>query len=265
MTQDILMSVEDGIATITFNRPEARNAVSPEMSRGLRDSLASIEHDDKVRVVVLRGAGGTFMAGGDIKAFNKAVQSPAAERRRLFEERIHNFHPTIYMMRRMKKPIVASVAGAAAGIGVSFALACDLIIAADTAIFTLAYINIGTSPDGSSTFSLPRAVGLKKAMEIALLGDRFDAASAREIGMVNFVVPEDQLEADTVKLAQRLATQAPVALGRTKLLLNASLQSSMEAQLNDEALNFSECAATDDWIEGVSAFVEKRKPVFKGN
>jgi len=143
-------------------------------------------------------------------------------------------------------------------------MACDLVIAADTSFFTLAYVHIGTSPDGGSTFLLPRTVGMKKAMEIALLGDRFDAKTAQQWGLVNFVVPAAQLADETRKLAERIASGPSHALGNTKLLLNSSLGNTLESQLQAEGVSFADCAATRDWAEGVTAFGEKRKPQFRG-
>ena len=145
------------------------------------------------------------------------------------------------------------------------ALACDLVIASDDAFFTLAYCKIGTSPDGSSSFHLPRAVGIKKAMEIALLGDRFDAETARNIGMINFVVPKNDLESETKKLAQRLANGQTHVYGNTKALFYRSLENQFEAQLQAEAEYFSDCASRDDFREGVTAFIEKRSPNFTGS
>ena len=266
MGQHLLTAVQDGIATMTMNRPQARNALSLDMRQDMRAFLAEIEHDPKVRCIVLKGAGDHFMAGGDVKSFSEIVKTTTGEeRRRQFEHRIHDLHPLVFLMRRMPKPIIASVQGAAAGAGLSFAMACDLIIAADTAFFTLAYINIGTSPDGSGTYFLPRLVGLKKAMEIALLGDRFDAATAKAAGLVNFVVPAATLEAETARLAARLANGPTRAIGNTKRLLNQSLERSMEEQLAAEAVSFADCAASADWAEGVTAFAEKRKPRFTVN
>ena len=154
--------------------------------------------------------------------------------------------------------------GAAAGFGLSLILACDLAIAAEDAFFTFAYIKIGTSPDGSGTYFLPRTVGMKKAMEIAMLGDRFDAATALQLGILNRVVPAADLATETRALAERLAAGPTHAIANTKALLHDSWNNTMETQLANEAVSFADCAATDDWVEGVTSFAEKRKPVFRG-
>jgi 2-(1,2-epoxy-1,2-dihydrophenyl)acetyl-CoA isomerase len=264
MSNELIVSVDNHVGYLTMNRPEVRNALSEDIRSGIRESLIKWERDPNVRAIVLKGAGDHFMSGGDVKSFGKMAATPPEERRALFEQRIHGLHPLMYLMRRIRKPIVASVQGAAAGAGMSFMMCCDLVIAADTAFFTLAYINIGTSPDGGSTYFLPRTVGMKKAMEIALLGDRFDAKTAQSWGLVNFVVPAAQLAAETQKLAERLASGPSHAIGNTKLLLNGSLGNTMESQLQAEGVSFADCAASRDWAEGVTAFGEKRKPVFKG-
>jgi 2-(1,2-epoxy-1,2-dihydrophenyl)acetyl-CoA isomerase len=147
----------------------------------------------------------------------------------------------------------------------SLMLACDLVVVAEDCVFTMAYANLGTSPDGSSTYSLPRVVGLKRAMELALLAERFDAARAYELGLVNRVVPAAELEAETMKLARRLAAGPTRAYAHTKALLNRSLQSAYEEQLQAELESFGDCVANPDFVEGVHAFVEKRKPAFKGS
>ena len=191
--------IRDGsIVTLVANRPEARNALSMEMRTLLRDALHDIEHDDSVRCVVLKGAGKHFLAGGDVKGMVDAIKLPPDEIRKSFVLRIHDLHPIMFAMRRMRKPIIASVQGAAAGAGVSLAAACDLIIADEDAFFTLAYCKIGTSPDGSSSFHIPRAIGIKKAMEMALLGDRYTAQQAADMGLINFVAPKGKLEEEMV-------------------------------------------------------------------
>ena len=261
---DLLVDKQNSIATLTFNRADARNALSLEMRSMLRDALHDIELDDSIRCVVLRGAGDHFMAGGDVKSMSTMLDEPASVIRNNFVNRIHDLHPIMFAMRRMPKPIIASVEGAAAGAGVSVALACDLVIADENAFFTLAYCHIGTSPDGSASFHLPRAVGIKKAMEIALLGDRFDAQSAKDIGMINFVAPAGTLAEETDKLATRLANGPTHVYGNTKRLFYRSLENEFEAQLQMEGEMFADCASRADFREGVAAFVEKRKAKFTG-
>ncbi len=263
---DLILSVDEGIATLTMNRPQARNALSNDMRSELADALHDVERDPAVRCVVLTGAGEHFMAGGDVKNMAATLaELPSEEIRKSFLYRIHDLHPIMFAMRRMPKPVIASCRGASAGAGVSMALACDLIIAAKDAFFTLAYCHIGTSPDGSSSFHLPRAVGIKKAMEIALLGDRFNAREAKDIGMINYVVETEELAAETGKLARRLANGPTHVYGNTKALFYRSLESEFEAQLQTEAEYFADCASRADFREGVTAFAEKRKPVFTGN
>ena len=261
---DLDAQYQDGIATLIMNRPEARNALSMDMRASLTDVLHDIEQDESVRCVVLKGAGKHFMAGGDVKGMGESIKKSPKEIRKEFILRIHDLHPIMSAMRRMPKPIIASCQGAAAGAGVSMALACDLVIASAEAFFTLAYCRIGTSPDGSSSFHLPRAVGIKKAMEIALLGDRFDAQTAKDIGMINFVVPSVELEAETKALAQRLADGPTHVYGNTKALFYRSLESEFEEQLQAEAEYFSDCASRPDFKEGVTAFIEKREAKFTG-
>ena len=253
----VLAEIQDGVATITMNRPDSFNALNGEMARGLVDAMARAETDPAVRCVVLQGAGKNFMA-----FHGKLGETPEA-RRAYFSELIGGVHPTIVSMRRMEKPVVAKLRGGVAGFGLSLAMACDLSVAAETAYFTLAYCLIGTSPDGGSTYHLPRLVGMKTAMEIALLGDRFDSHKALELGLVNRVVPEAELDSETERLARRLAAGAGLALGRTKRLLNASLGNDLESQLAAEQEAFAASAATADFAEGITAFVEKRKAKFE--
>ena len=262
---DLLIDYADGIATLTMNRPEARNALSSEMREELDDAFHHFEQDDDVRCVVLRGAGEHFMAGGDVKGFGTILaEEDPADLRDLFLHRVHELHTLMFVMRRLPKPTIASVRGAAAGAGVSFAAACDLVIAAEDAFFTLAYCHIGLSPDGGSTYALPRTLGTKRAMEMALLGERIDAQTMARAGLVNFVVPPEELEAQTAALARRLADGPTRAYGNAKRLIYASSENQMERQLQMEAEAFSDCASSADFREGVTAFVEKRKAVFQG-
>ncbi len=262
---DLKVNKDGPITTLLFNRPEARNALSLEMRSMLRDSLIEAENDKSVRCVVLRGLGGHFMAGGDVKSMKEMIKNDPDTIRNYFLNRIHDLHPIMFTMRRMPKPVIASVEGAAAGAGVSLALASDLVIADSESFFTLAYCHIGTSPDGSGTFHLPRAVGMKKAMEIALLGDRYDANQAKDMGMINFVVKQGTLEHETNKLAERLSKGPTHVYGNTKRLLYKSLETEFETQLQMEAEMFADCAKRDDFREGVTAFAEKREPKFTGN
>lgn len=260
----VLAKTQNGICVITLNRPAALNALDPDLMVGLRDAVFAAEHDHAIRCVVLRG-GSHFMAGGDLKWFCRLIEGrSAAEKTVLFHKIIHDVHAIVLSLRRMQKPVIASVRGAAAGFGLSLMLACDLAIAADDAYFTLAYCLIGTSPDGGSTFALPRTVGSKRAMEIALLGDRFDAATAERLGLLNRVVAAAALESETMKLADRLAAGPTAVYGRTKALLNSSLGNGLEYQLQREAEAFAQCAAEPDFSEGLKAFIEKRKAAFKG-
>jgi len=265
MTDKILVDIRDNVAWITFNRPEARNAFDQEMRNGFYGILADLERDDAVRCLVMRGAGKGFVAGGDVKTMYDATRTMDAEAR--YKERLHSMHVTDYRiqaLRRMPKPVIASIHGACAGGGVSLVGASDLAIAAEGTIFSFAFSRIGVSPDGGSSYFLPRTMGMKKAFELAFLSERFGADTAREIGLVNWVVPADRLEAETETLALRLASGATQAFGRTKALFNASLNNTLEQQLAMETRCLAESMMTEDHVEGVTAFVEKREPVFKG-
>lgn len=260
----VLSEVSQGVATITLNRPAALNALTPEMMEGLIEASAQCERDDKVRCVVIRGAGDNFMAGGDLKGFHKSLTEDRERYLRRREMQVVGAHQLIYQLRRMGKPVVASVRGAAAGFGLSLVLAADLAIAADDAMFTLAYRHVGLSADGGATYFLPRVVGERRALELALLGERFTAERAKELGIINWVTTYARLEEETSLLSRRLADGPTVALGLAKRLIRSSLDNSWDEHSHREAESFAVAAATEDHLEGVSAFVEKRRPVFKG-
>ena len=260
----VLYEVRDAVATLTLNRPQALNALDLAMIDALAEASARAAFDREVRAVVLRGAGEHFMAGGDLKWFREQLALPPAERQARFSRLIGAVHASIEQLKTMEKPVVASVQGAVAGFGLSLMMAADLALAADDAYFTLAYCRIGLSPDGGATWSLPRLVGLRRAMEIALLGDRFDAARAGELGLVNRIVPRAQLADETAALAARLAAGPTAALARTKALLNASFTQPLSAQLVGEQHAFAACGAEPDFAEGLAGFFEKRPANFSG-
>jgi len=262
--QQVLTEFADGIATITLNRPAALNALTAQMMEGLIDATGRIERDADTRCVLIRGAGDQFMAGGDVKSFHKSLTEERDNYLRRREMQVVGAHQLIYQLRRMPKPVLVSVKGAAAGFGLSLVLAADLAIAADDAIFTLAYRHIGLSADGGATYFLPRVVGERRALELTLLGERFDAQRALSLGIVNWVVPVASLETETTKLAKRLAAGPTAVYGRSKRLIQQSLDQSLESQLQAEAESFAQSAIGADFKEGVRAFVAKRPPRFSG-
>lgn len=261
---DILFERHDGFVTVTLNRPEARNAITADMVLQLNDFLLSIESDRYVRCVLLTGRGEHFMAGGDVKSFAATVDLSGEQRRQMFRDRVRAVAPLLMTMQRMPQILVTAVRGACAGAGLSWVAASDLSIAAKSSFFVLAQVGIGVSPDGSGTWWLPRVMGLKKAKEIALLGERFSAAEAERFGLVNRVVDDEQFDVTVGSIVTRLAAGPAVALANTKRLLNQSSSMSLAAQLDTEAESFAECAEDADFIEGASAFIEKRRPNFGG-
>jgi 2-(1,2-epoxy-1,2-dihydrophenyl)acetyl-CoA isomerase len=254
----------DAVFEITLNRPEILNAVNRETIAALAAAVAEAGDDPAARAVLLRSAGTHFCAGGDITMFAELISLTPAERQKALYGIVDTLHPLLVRMRHMPKPVVAAVQGAAAGFGLSLVLAADLALAAEDAVFTSGYIHLGTSPDGGMTATLPRIVGLKHAAELMLLGDRFDARRALELGLVNRVVPAEKLGAEAAALATRLAAGPTHAYGRTKALLQATLGDAFDAQLRRETESFAACAASEDFAEGVRAFLEKRAPVFTG-
>jgi len=260
----VVVERHEGVLEIILNRPEILNAVNRETIAALAAAVAEAAEDRAARVVLLRGAGTHFCAGGDITMFAELIRLPPAERQKALYRIVDTLHPLLVRMRRMPKPIVAAVQGAAAGVGLSFVLAADLALAAEDAVFTSGYIHLGTSPDGGMTATLPHIVGLKHAAELMLLGDRFNAQRALALGLVNRVVPADALDTEAAALAARLAAGPTHAYGRTKALLQATLGDGFDAQLRRETEAFAACAANEDFAEGVRAFLEKRRPVFAG-
>jgi 2-(1,2-epoxy-1,2-dihydrophenyl)acetyl-CoA isomerase len=260
MSQALLLTVEERVATLSFNRPQVYNAMDADMMIQFRAAAELVQKDPAIRAVVLRGEGKAFLAGGDVALFHQHVK----ELPDLIVRWGREMHFGILALRRMAKPVLASVQGACAGAGFSILCAADLAVAADNAYFSLAYSNIGASPDGGSTHFLPRLVGYKRAMELTLLPKAFDAKTARELGLVNWVVPAEQLAQETQRIARELAKGPTTAYGEAKRLLNGSFGRGIEAQMEEELAAFARCATTHDLVDGIAAFVEKRKPNFKG-
>ncbi|PIE00476.1 MAG: enoyl-CoA hydratase [Thiothrix nivea] len=262
MSDVVSLSVEEHIATLTLNRPEVLNTLNDEMAYALQERTAQVAEDNAVRCLVIQGAGGHFMAGGDIGYFAGCIDIPPAERHAEISRIIETIHDAIRSIRLMHKPVVASVSGAVAGFGMSLLAACDLAVAADNTKFASAYCQLGISPDGGGTFFLPRLVGDKRAREIMFLGERLTAQEALQLGLVNQVVATEKLQSATAALVKRLVKGPQQALIKSKLLLNQSLNNTLEAQLLLEQQNFAECAVTTDFEEGIRAFMEKRIPQF---
>jgi len=259
---NVIVRRHDAVLEILLNRPEVLNAVDRGTISELAAAAAEAAEDASTRAVLLRGAGAHFCAGGDINMFGELIELPPAERRKALYGIVDGLHPLLVSLRHMPKPVVAAVKGAAAGVGLSLVLAADLAIAADDAVFASGYIHLGTSPDGGLTATLARVVGLKHAAELMMLGDRFDAPQAVQLGLVNRMVPAAALDAEATALAERLANGPTHAYGRTKALLQASFGDAFDAQLRRETESFAACAATEEFVEGASAFLEKRRPDF---
>jgi 2-(1,2-epoxy-1,2-dihydrophenyl)acetyl-CoA isomerase len=259
----VSLSIVDGLATIELNRPEALNAWNQALGDELLSAVRAVADDDAVRAVVIRGAGRAFSSGADLKDVALRDRT-AAGTPDLHTVLVESYHPIITGIRRMEKPVVASVNGGAVGIGLSLALACDLVIAAESAYFLLAFVNIGLVPDGGSSLFVPARVGFTRAAELALLGERIDAQSAAAWGLINRVVPDADLAEETEVLGRRLAAGPTRSYAGSKRQLNAMVYGRLDEQLELEAQIQQEMASSSDFAEGVTAFVHKRDAVFRG-
>jgi 2-(1,2-epoxy-1,2-dihydrophenyl)acetyl-CoA isomerase len=246
---------------ITLDRPDAMNAWDRRLGFDLLAAVEEAARDDGVRAVVITGAGRAFSAGADLKAGFDATPEGHPDVLTVLRER---YHPILIGIRQMPKPVIAAVNGPAAGIGCSLALACDMIVARESAYFLLAFVNIGLVPDGGSSLLVPERVGLARATEMAMLGERVSARQALEWGMINRVTADDDLDAAVDELAARLASGPTRAYAGIKRQLNEWLFARIDAQLELEASIQQEQAASGDFREGVQAFVEKRAPAFRG-
>jgi 2-(1,2-epoxy-1,2-dihydrophenyl)acetyl-CoA isomerase len=260
--ETIDLTVSEGAAHILLNRPDALNAWNEQFGRDLLDAVNSVSDDEAARAVLITGAGRGFSSGADLKEQRSGNEDGLPD---LSERLKELYHPIIVGLREMPKPVVAAVNGPAVGIGCSLALAADLILAAESAYFLLAFVNIGLVPDGGSTAFLPARIGLARSAEMAMLGERVPAEQALEWGLVNRVVADERLEAEATELLERLAKGPTASYAGSKRLLNRRVYADLEGQLEAEADAQREQGHTKDFIEGVLSFVEKRPADFTGS
>jgi 2-(1,2-epoxy-1,2-dihydrophenyl)acetyl-CoA isomerase len=256
----ILFDVQEGVAQITLNRPEALNSINLEIAKDLMHAVLRCDEDPAIRAVVINGAGSLFSAGGDLKTFS-------AQKKNLphyVKEASTYLHAAISRLTRMDPPVIAAVHGYAMGAGMSLAIACDIVIAAETTRFMLAYTRVGLTPDGSATYFLPRTVGLKRALELTLTNRMFSAREALELGMITRVVPEKELLLEARAIATQLAAGPTRTYGASKRLLYNGWTETLETQMEQESQSIANIARTEDVHEGINAFLEKRAPKFKG-
>ncbi len=265
-TPDLIGEADDGVAILTMNRPDRRNALSGGMLAGLAATLLGCEVDPEIGCIVLTGAGGAFCAGGDVKGMAESSRGGGASSG--IDQQIHmqriSQRATAGRLYKMPKPTIASLPGAAAGAGLSLALACDLRIAAENAVMTTAFARVGFSGDYGGTYFLSRLVGAAKARELYFLSDRIDMKEAQRLGLVNWVVPADQLAARTLEVARRLANGPRIAYRYMKENFNRAAAGEVDDCLDLEATHHIHTGLTEDHREAARAFVEKREPVFKG-
>jgi len=254
----IIKESKESIFYIILNRPESLNALNTEMLMELQQAFMEAESDD-VRCVVLTGAGKGFCSGQDLKDFEKEKKT--------FKEALEvKYNPLIRQMMSLPKPIICGINGVAAGAGMSLALACDFRIAVESALLIEIFINIGLVPDSASTYTLPRLVGMAKAFELCSSAERITANRAKDLGIVNAVVSTNEILAlAMMKYAKKFASAPTKAIGMIKKLINTSFEKSLDEALNDEAIAQDILGNSNDYKEGVNSFIEKRKPVFKGN
>ena len=264
MTKPILFEQFESHAVITLNRPEVFNALNQEMLDELKCIIVKLSQCQRTKCLVIKANGKHFMAGGDVKMF-ATLTMPGKERHKALKPLMHDLHACMQQLAQLPMPIIACVQGAVAGFGLGLMMASDMIIASEKAYFNLAYIKIGLCPDGLVTYWLPRKIGLNKAMELALTGRRLEASEAQTLGLINKLVTADNLDEETDRLVTLLCSHSLLSLRHTKKLLRFSLDHDMVSQSNQELVAFGECVANDDFVEGVRAFIEKRKPNFENS
>lgn len=258
-TTTLQYEIHDSVATITLNRPQVFNSFNREMALALQKQLDDCVADDNVRAIILTGNGKAFCAGQDLQEVTDPDLNPGFKA--ILEE---HYNPIIMQIRRMRKIVIAAVNGVAAGAGANIALACDLVVAREDVKFIQAFSKIGLIPDSAGTYFLPRLVGQARATAMMLLGEPINAIQAEHIGMIYKAVPEADFQATVTALAHKIAQMPTHALGLTKSAIHASTTNSLTEQLALESEYQIEAASTDDYREGVAAFLEKRKPVFTG-
>jgi 2-(1,2-epoxy-1,2-dihydrophenyl)acetyl-CoA isomerase len=261
--ETVNVRVADAGATIELNRPHALNAWNAQFGEDLLAALRGAAEDESVRAVLITGAGRGFSSGADLKDISGGDVTPEG-RPDVYKTLTERYHPIMRAIREMPKPVIAAVNGPAVGIGCSLALCCDLIVAAQSAYFLLAFVNIGLVPDGGSSLFVPTRVGMARATELAMLGERLEAPRALEWGLINRVVPDERLRAEAATLLARLAGGPTRSYAGTKRQLNNWLYSRMAEQLELEAQLQQEMAGSGDFLEGAMAFVEKRPARFSG-
>lgn len=260
--ETVIWERSGAVGRLTLNRPDSLNAWTPQLGHELRQVLEQEAPDASVRAVLITGAGRGFSSGADLKA---GFDPHPDDGRPDVKKELHGiYHPIMLGVRRLEKPVIAAVNGPAVGIGASLAFACDLILAAESAFFGLAFVNIGLMPDGGSTLFVPAAIGKARAFQMALLGERVPARTALDWGLVNYVHPDERLMDEANALAERMAAGPTRSYVGSKKALNNVLYQAMEAQLELEAELQHGLARTDDFLEGVAAFAEKREPRFAG-
>ena len=259
MSNTIQLNIENKIAFITLNRPEVFNSFNREMALTLQDTFDACEKNDDVRVIVLTGNGKAFCAGQDLKEVTSPEINPGFKK--ILEE---HYNPIITRIRKIKKPVIGAINGVAAGAGANIALACDIVVADERASFIQAFSLIGLVPDSAGTYFLPRLIGFQKASALAMLGDKVGAEEAERLGMIYKYVPSEEFQETVNKLGLKLANMPTKALGMIKELFNKSMTNNLQEQLAMESKYQIEAAQSEDYAEGVAAFIEKRKPNFKG-
>ncbi|MBI4562786.1 MAG: enoyl-CoA hydratase [Candidatus Rokubacteria bacterium] len=258
--QTLLVEIKDQVGTITLNRPEAYNALNLTLGREFFAATLELDENPEVRCIVVTGAGKAFCAGGDVKDFGENIPRIGV----LLKELTTYLHGAVSRLARSPKPVIMGVNGIAAGGGLSLALSGDLVVAAESARFTMAYSKIGATPDGSASYFLPRLIGLRRALELHYTNRVLTAREALEWGMVNRVVPDLEFAEALRALARELAQGPTLAFGGAKLLFHQSTHESLETQMELEAQAIARCGHTEDFRNGVTAFAQKRSPTFKG-